>query len=149
MGESKKRINSMYSYGVCSSYTEYRRFKKSAAKMVGSPHTHLPSQAPSEGEQDDNPRIRRVPNDSSEVPYDVDIHRYQGPKQPCYKAIPTLKSLAHQAIAVRRASEVNHSFLQDILAKEDCPEFHGYHETMQGAGSSSTTEDENHLLAPD
>ena len=23
-------------------------------------------------------------------------------------------------------TEVNHSFLQDILAKEDCPEFHGY-----------------------
>ena len=34
MGESKKRINSMYSYGVCSSYTEYRRFKKSAAKAA-------------------------------------------------------------------------------------------------------------------
>ena len=64
------------------------------------------SQAPSEGEQEDKPRIRRVPNDSSEV-------------------IPTLKSLAHQAIAVRKASEVNHSFLQDILAKEDCPKFHG------------------------
>ena len=38
MGESKKRINSMYSYGVCSSYTEYRPFKKSAVadlKMSG------------------------------------------------------------------------------------------------------------------
>ena len=34
MGESKKRINSMYSYGVCSSYTEYRCFKKSAAKAA-------------------------------------------------------------------------------------------------------------------
>ena len=34
MGESKKRINIMYSYGVCSSYTEYRRFKKSAAKAA-------------------------------------------------------------------------------------------------------------------
>ena len=45
-------------------------------------------------------------------------------------AIPTLKSLSHQAIAVRRASEVNHSFLQDILAKEDCPEFHGYNTTL-------------------
>ena len=171
MGESKKRINSMYSYGGCSSYTEYRRFKKSAAKAAvadlkmsgisnaadglvqaiadnfdadissqnGRQFTHSLavllsqySQAPSEGEQEDNPRIRRVPNDSSEVPYDVDIHRYQGLKQPempeshAIKAIPTLKLLAHQAIAVRRASEVNHSFLQDILAKEDCPEFHGY-----------------------
>ena len=101
----------------------------------------------------DNPRIRRVLNDSSEVPYDVDIHRYQGPKQPqmpeshAIMATPTLKWLAHQAIAVRRASEVNHSFLQDILAKEDCPECHGYN--TQGAGSSSTTEDESHLLAPD
>ena len=148
----------MYSYGVCSSYTEYRRFKKSAAKVGisnaadglvqaiadnfdvdtssqnGRQSTHSLailltqySQTPSEGEQEDNPRIRRVPNDSSEVPYDVDIHRYQGSKQPqmpeshAIKAIPTLKSLA-----VRRASEVNHSFLQDILAKEDCPEFHGY-----------------------
>ena len=121
MGESKKRINSMYSYGVCSSYTEYRRFKKSAAKAAvadlkmsgisnaadglvqaiadnfdadtssqnGRQSTHslavlltLYSQAPPEGEQEDNPRIRRVPNDSSEVPCDVDIHRYQGPKQP-------------------------------------------------------------------
>ena len=34
MGESKKRINSMYSYGVCCSYTEYRPFKKSAAKAA-------------------------------------------------------------------------------------------------------------------
>ena len=34
MGESKKHINSMYSYGVCSSYTEYRRFKKSPAKAA-------------------------------------------------------------------------------------------------------------------
>ena len=109
----------LYSYGVCSSYTEYRRFKKSAAKAAvadlkmsgisnaadglvqaiadnfdadissqnGRQSTHsLPvlltqySQAPSEGEQKENPRIRRVPNDSSEVPYDVNIHRYQGPK---------------------------------------------------------------------
>ena len=117
MGESKKRINSMYSYGVCSSYTEYRRFKKSAVadlKMSGisnaaaglvqaiadtfdadtssqngrqSTHTLAVlltqyTQAPSEGEQVYNPRIRRVPNDSSEVLYDVDIHRYQGLKQP-------------------------------------------------------------------
>ena len=156
--------NSMYSYSVCSSYTEYRRFKKSAAKAavadlkmsgisnaadglvqaiadnfdadISSQNGRLPSHsvlpAPSEGEQEDNPRIRRVPNDSSEVPCDVDIHRYQGPKQPqmpeshAIMAIPTLKSLAHQVIAVRRASEVNHSFLQDILAKEDCPEFYGY-----------------------
>ena len=171
MGESKNCINSMYSYGGCSSYTEYRRFKKSAAKAAvadlkmsgisnaadglvqaiadtfdadissqsGRQSTHSLaalltqySQPPSEGEQEDNPRIRRVPNDSSEVPYDVDIHQYQGPKQPqmpeshAIKATPTLKLLGHQAIAVRRASEVNHSFLQDILAKEDCPEFHGY-----------------------
>ena len=34
MGESQKRTNSMYSYGVCSSYTEYRPFKKSAAKAA-------------------------------------------------------------------------------------------------------------------
>ena len=121
IGESKKRINSIYSYGVCSSYTEYRRFKKSAAKAAvaelkmsgisnaadglvqaiadnfdadtssqnGRQSTRSLvvlltqySQAPSEGEQEDNPRIRRVPNGSSEVPYDIDIHRYQGPKQP-------------------------------------------------------------------
>ena len=172
MGESKKRINSMYSYGVCSSYTEYRRFKKSAAKAAvadlkmsgisnavdglvqaiadtfdadissqnGRQSTHSLavlltqySHAPSEGGQEDNPRIRRAPNDYSEVPYDVDIHRYQGPKQPqmpeshAIKAIPTLTSLAHQLPRV--------SWLQ--------------HETMQGARSSYTNEDERHLLAPD
>ena len=48
------------------------------------------------------------------------------PESHAIKAIPTLNSHADQAIAVRRASEVNHSLLQDILAKEDCPEFHGY-----------------------
>ena len=48
------------------------------------------------------------------------------PESHAIMAIPTLKSLAHPAIAVRRASEVNYSFLQDILAKEDCPECHGY-----------------------
>ena len=133
MGESKKHINSMYSYGGCSSYTEYRRFKKSAAKaavadlkMFGisnaadglvqaiadnfdadtssqnsrqSTHSLAVlltqySQVPSESEQEDNPRIRRVPNDSSEVP--------------------------------GTETATNASFLQDILAKEDCPEFHGY-----------------------
>ena len=34
MGESKRLINSLYSYGVCCSYTEYRRFKKSAAQAA-------------------------------------------------------------------------------------------------------------------
>ena len=34
MGESKRLINSLYSYGVCCSYTEYRQFKKSAAQAA-------------------------------------------------------------------------------------------------------------------
>ena len=146
MGESKKHINSMYSCGVCSSYTEYRRFKKSPAKAAvadlkmsgisnaadglvqaiadnvdtdissqnGRQYSHSLavlltqySQAPSEGEQEDNPIIRRVPNYSSEVPYDVDFHRYQGPKQPqmpeshAIKVIPTLK---HLQLGERRRS---------------------------------------------
>ena len=189
MGESKKHINSMYSCGVCSSYTEYRHFKKSPAKAAvadlkmsgisnaadglvqaiadnfdtdissqkGRQSTHSLavlltqySQAPSEGEQEDNPRIRRVPNYSSEVPYDVDIHRYQGPKQPqmpeshAIKAIPTLKQL--QLGERRRSITVSYrAFLQRRTAQS----FMLQHETMQGAGLSSKTEDESHLLAPD
>ena len=118
---SQRSVSIACIHNVCSLYTEYRRFTKSAAKAAvadlkmsgisnaadglvkaiadnfdadtssqnGRQSTHSLavlltqySQAPSEVEQEDNPRIRRVPNDSSEVPYDVDIHRYQGPKQP-------------------------------------------------------------------
>jgi len=169
MLESKKLINNFYSYGVCCSYTEYRRFKKSAAeaavaamKMAGisnaadglvqgiadnfdadissqngrqSTHSLAVllaqySHTPPEGEASQT--IKRIPKDSKEVPYDVDIHWYRGPKQPpmpkhdAIKAVPTLMSLAQQVIAVRRASEIDHSFLQDILTKDSCPEFHGY-----------------------
>ena len=62
-------------------------------------------------------------------------HRYHGPKPPvmpsshAMKTVPKLKSLAHTAIAERRASELNHSFLQDIVTKDNCPEFH--HESIR------------------
>lgn len=120
MLESKKLINSMYSYGVCCSYTEYRRFKKSAAKAAvadlqlsgisnatdglvqaivdnfdadissqnGRQSTHslaiLLTQCSQDAvmEEEANAKIKRVPKDSSGIPYDLDIHRYQGPKQP-------------------------------------------------------------------
>ena len=162
LGESKKRTNNMYSYGVCSSYTEYRRFKKSVAvadlKMSvisnaadglvqaiadnfdadissqnGRQSTH--SLAVLLTQYSQAPSVRRQPKNQKGPP--MIPQRFlmmlistgtRGSKQPqmpeshAIKAILTLKSLAHQAIAVRRASEVN----QDILAKEDCPEFHGY-----------------------
>ncbi|KAL7395277.1 hypothetical protein ABVT39_013630 [Epinephelus coioides] len=62
-----------------------------------------------EGEEQTNPKIERIPKDSPDVPYDVDIHRYQGPKQPpmppgeATKAVCSLKSLAQQAVVVSRA----------------------------------------------
>ena len=170
MGESKKRINGMFSYGVCSSYTEYRRFKKSAATAAaadlkmsgissaadglvqgivdnfdaeissqnGRQSTHslavlLTQHTQTCSEQEKAIQtIKRVPNHSSEVSYEVDVHRYQGPQRPvmpqphAVKTVPTLKRLAHQIIANERASEINHAFFQDVLTKENCPEFYGY-----------------------
>ena len=120
MVESKKLINSMYSYGVCCSYTEYCRFKKSASQAAvadfklsgifnaddglvqaimdnfdadiasqnGKQSTHSLavlltqySQSSEEGVEQTNPKINRIPKDSPDIPYDIDIHRYQGPKQ--------------------------------------------------------------------
>lgn len=170
MVESKKLINSMYSYGVGCSYTEYCRFKKSASQAAvadlklsgvcnaedglvqaivdnvdanissqnGKQSTHSLavlltqySRTP-EAEEQTNPKIKRIPKDSPDVPYDVDIHRYQGPKHPpmppgeATKAVCSLKSLAQQAVVVSRASEADLGFLQDILTQDNCPEFHGY-----------------------
>ena len=48
------------------------------------------------------------------------------PRSHAIKTVPKLKSLAHTAIAERRTSELNHSFLQDIVTKDNGPEFHGY-----------------------
>ncbi|KAJ4934993.1 hypothetical protein JOQ06_007772 [Pogonophryne albipinna] len=54
-----------------------------------------------EGEEQTNPKINRIPKDSPDIPYDIDIHRSQGPKQPPMppdeetKAVCSLKSLAH------------------------------------------------------
>ena len=42
------------------------------------------------------------------------------------KAVCSLKSLAHQVVVVRRASETDLSFLQDVFTQDNCPEFHGY-----------------------
>ena len=42
------------------------------------------------------------------------------------KSVPSLKSLVQQVIVVRRAHEMDFSFLQDINTQDDCPEFHGY-----------------------
>jgi len=156
----------MYLYGVCSSYTEYRRIKKSAAQsavadlnMSGISHatdglvqgivdnldanrasqngkqsTHSITCSPShslfpdtisEEEKEASSRIRRVPNNFSDVPYDVEIHRYQGSKQPqmpkshAVKGVTTLRSLFEHVIVNRRAAEVN-------IKKNDCPEYHGY-----------------------
>lgn len=169
--ESKKFINSMYSYGVCCSYTEYRRFKKSASHAAlqdlklsgicnakegivqaiadnfdadissqnGKQSTHSLailltqySKTPEEGEEETSPKMKRIHKDSPDVPYDIDIHRYQGPKQPLMpldgatKVVHSLKSLAQQALVVKRGLESNFSFLQDILTQDNCPEFHGY-----------------------
>ncbi|KAI9520747.1 hypothetical protein NQZ68_013152 [Dissostichus eleginoides] len=57
-----------------------------------------------------------VSSEEGEEQYDIDIHRYQGPKQPpmppdeATKAVCSLKSLAHQ----------------EVLTQDNCPEYHGY-----------------------
>ena len=171
MGESKKLINSLYSYKVTCSYSEFRRFKKSCAcaavediklsgisnadhglvqvivdnfdadisSQNGKQSTHslavlLTQSQTVEEETPKNDKIKRIHKDdmSKEIPYDVNIHRYQGVKQPempqegATKAVLSLKALAHQAIKMKRASEMDFRFMQDVLRNEDCPEFHGY-----------------------
>ena len=90
------------------------------------------SLSPDEGGEQTPSKIKRIPKDSTEIPYDIEIHRYQGPKQPpmplnrATRVVCSLKSLAHQAVVVRRASEADLSFLQDVLTMENCPEFNGY-----------------------
>ena len=171
MLESKKLINSMYSYGVSCSYKEYRRFKKSASQAAvsnlnltgisnaeeglvqaivdnfdadissqnGRQSTHSlailltqHSNNPEEEIVEDFLKVKRISTDSSNIPYDVEIHRYQGHKQPdmpsdgITKAVWPLKSLANQALAVRRATVSDWNFFQDIFRQNNCPEFNGY-----------------------
>ena len=58
-----------------------------------------------EREQETVRKIRRVENDSHDVFYEVDIQRYQGPKQPkmpddqALKAVPALSILCKQVMA--------------------------------------------------
>ena len=87
-----------------------------------------------EEETNSSDKIKRIhKNDmSKEIPYDVNIHRYSGTKQPdmpqnaACKSVLSLKALAHQTLVKKRAFEVDFGFFQDVLLKEECPEFHGY-----------------------
>ena len=151
MGESKKLVNAMYKYGVSCTYSELRRFKKSAAMAAvtdmklsgisnandglvqviinnfdaeiasqnGKLSTHslavIVTQAQvSQSETDPNGQIRRLTKDdiSDDVPYDVEIHRYQGQRNPempqhaTTKSVLSLKALTHQAIVKNRATEM-------------------------------------------
>ena len=167
MGESKKLINSLYSYKVTCSYREFRRFKKSCARAAvediklsgisnadhglvqvivdnfdadissqnGKQSTHSLTQSQIlEEESLENDKIQRIHKDemSKDIPYDVNIHRFQGVKQPAMPqegsttAVLSLKALENQAIVMKTASEMDFGFMQDVLRNEDCPEFHGY-----------------------
>ncbi|KAI9518252.1 hypothetical protein NQZ68_038918 [Dissostichus eleginoides] len=106
------------------------------------------SQSSEEGKEQTNPKINRIPKDSQDIPYDIDIHRYQGPKQPpmppdeATKAVCSLKSLAHQVVVVTRASEAALSFLPEVLTQDNCPEYHGYntkHSREQGTVPQAKT----------
>ncbi|KAK1874978.1 Myosin-1 [Dissostichus eleginoides] len=106
------------------------------------------SQSSEEGKEQTNPKINRIPKDSPDIPYDIDIHRYQGPKQPpmppdeATKAVCSLKSLAHQVVVVTRASEAALSFLPEVLTQDNCPEYHGYntkHSREQGTVPQAKT----------
>lgn len=48
------------------------------------------------------------------------------PRSHTLKTVPKLQSLAHTAIAERRALELNHTFLRNIMTQDSCPEFHGF-----------------------
>lgn len=69
---------------------------------------------------------------SQHIEYELDIVRYNGPKKPNFpsqfvkREIPTLRLLAHKAIAQRRANETDFAFLTDVVKFDDCPEFNGY-----------------------
>ncbi|KAJ4944771.1 hypothetical protein JOQ06_013311 [Pogonophryne albipinna] len=74
-----------------------------------------------EGEEQTNPKINRIPKDSPDIPYDIDIHRSQGPKQP--------------PMPPDEATKADLSFLQEVLTQDNSPEYHGYntkHSRVQG-----------------
>ena len=82
--------------------------------------------------QENRSRIKRLRRNSTDVPYDVKVSKYQGSKQPMMqetcneKPVPLLKMLCEQAISERRASEFNYSFMKEIITKDGCPEYNGY-----------------------
>jgi hypothetical protein len=84
-------------------------------------------------------QIRRVSKDemSEPIDYDVNIHRFNGkknpdmPKEAAMKTILPLKLLARQVIAKNRASETDMSFLDDVINREECPEFNGYNTAIR------------------
>ncbi|KAI4832090.1 hypothetical protein KUCAC02_015071 [Chaenocephalus aceratus] len=79
------------------------------------------SQSSEEGEEQTTPKINRIPKDSPDIPYDIDIHRSQGHKQP--------------PMPPDEATKADLSFLQEVVTQDNCPEYHGYntkHSREQG-----------------
>lgn len=77
------------------------------------------------------PRLKKTEM-SSQIDYELDIMRYNGPKKPEMplqyqkRQVLPLRVLAHMVVSQRRANEGNLSFLTDVVQHDDCPEFNGY-----------------------
>ena len=79
-------------------------------------------------------KIRRLSKEemSEPIDYDVNIHRFNGKKNPnmpaqrALKGVLPLKLLAQQQIAKVHASKADMAFLEDVIKKDKCPEYNGY-----------------------
>ena len=75
-------------------------------------------------------RIIPLPEMKTDIPYELDIARYDGPKKPCppedlikFCVLP-LAELAKTAISLNRANEMDFNFLKRVT--NNGPEFNGY-----------------------
>ena len=76
----------------------------------------------------------------------IEIHRYRGRKQPPMPPsratrVGSLKTLAYSTVVVRRVSDTDLRFLEDVLTLDYCPEFNGW--------PSPPSQDKNAVPTPD
>ena len=84
--------------------------------------------------RDTLPTIKRIKKSelSEPVEYDLQVHRFNGPKIPqlpqqaAMKSVLPLKVLAQKVLSRQRADQTDAAFIEDVLTKDRCPEFNGY-----------------------
>jgi hypothetical protein len=85
-----------------------------------------------ETEQPSIKRLSEMSEMKSDIPYDDNIEKYNGPKNPTMpeeisnRKVPHLSLLVKKFISKQRAEELDFEFLHKIITNTDTPEYNGF-----------------------